>query len=126
METQIEISSKAVRQAFRAAKVIKYSGVVSSAVLCIVVFAGFSEGKLVGCASVVLYVLLLMSAGLALSKRARCPKCKIFWHCRMGFRSHQAQAVHAMLRPNVDLSIDETVDLKCRRCGLEIGPYLKV
>jgi hypothetical protein len=34
-------------------------------------------------------------------------------------------AATAVVRPDVDLNVDETEDFKCRACGLEIGPYLR-
>lgn len=125
MNPEDTVSPRAVKRALLAAKIIKFSGVPSAVILVGVVVASFSVSVGFGVLSVVIYLLFLMLAGSALSKRARCPRCRVFWHCRPTCRSVGSQVAQDLLRPDMDSSVDETEDFRCRKCGLEIGPYVR-
>jgi hypothetical protein len=117
------ITADQVRRAFRAARVMKWSGLPTLVLLLVTAYVGFSAGIAIGIGSIVVLMIGLVAAAVLLFNRARCPQCGTKWYCSM--RGIGLMPVWWVMRRIGEDSPDETEDFKCRQCGLDLGPYLR-
>ena len=124
MQKQPEVSSESVKRAFRAAKLIKFSGVPAAVVTIVLSVGGFAIHAALGMLIIAICLLSMVATCSVLFVQAKCPKCGVRWWDNTFVPSVTGSALRALIEPSTETG-RETEDFKCRRCGLEIGPYLR-
>ncbi|MDP6629531.1 MAG: hypothetical protein QGH42_01835 [Kiritimatiellia bacterium] len=123
METQTEVKPESVRRAFRAATLIRRSGVPVAVVTLLLAAIGFAVHAALGMLVIVICLLCMVCVFVVLSVQAKCPQCKTRWWDNTFVAATTGRRLRAAIDP--DCTGNETVELKCRHCRLEIAPYLK-
>ena len=117
-----DVQPEAVRRAFRAATLINRSGVRAAVVVLVLAIVGCAAHAALGMLVIFLSLLCMVAAFIVLSVQAKCPRCKTKWWDNTFLAATTGKTLRTMLDP--DCTGNETEDLKCRHCGLEIGPHL--
>jgi len=123
METQTQVKPESVRRAFRAATLIKCSGVPVAVVTLLLAIVGFAIHAALGMLVIVICLLCMVAAFAVLSLQAKCPQCKTRWWDNTFVAATTGKTLRAIIDPHC--TGHETDEFKCRNCGLEIRPYLK-
>jgi len=119
---EAEVQSEAVRRAFRAALLIRRSGAPVAVVILVLAGIGFAIHAALGMLVITISMLCMVCAFTILAVRARCPHCNAKWWDNSLLAATTGKRLRSMLDP--DCTGNETDELKCRHCGLEIGSHL--
>jgi predicted nucleic-acid-binding Zn-ribbon protein len=91
-------------------------------VILLLAGVGFAIHAALGMLIITMSLLCMVCAFTVLAVRARCPRCKTKWWDNTFIAATTGKTLRSMLDP--DCTGNETEELKCRHCGLEIGPHL--